>query len=127
MKNLRKRITAILMALIQMLTLVSPGIATAEDEIYNSGEVNRIGDHLIYYMSVEADNQVLSGLADLGYYIVVKQDTGEPGPRGKSFAIRPFSQITKSGFQGFEDFIGNNGTRGASESSTYQIKILKPD
>ena len=126
--NIKQRTIAILLALIQMVTMVMPAsIAMAEDE-YISGVVNHIGDRLIYYMKVKMSETIRTDLAQNKYYIVVEQDNDGV----KSYASRSFSDIAAIGFQGFDDFVHRNAMwqeihYGPTETETasYRIAIAK--
>ena len=98
MKNLKQRITAILLAMIQMLTLVAPGsFALAEGETITSEGIDQIGDSYIYYTPVQADSGILAELGEEGYQVIVEQDNAGT----VSYASKPISQIVSSGFEGF--------------------------
>ena len=127
MKNLKQRITAILLALIQMLTLVAPGsIALAEGETITSDGIDQIGDSYIYYTPVQAENSILAELGEEGYQVVVEQNNDGT----VSYASKPLSQIVSSGFEGFgEDnapFVSSEGTVDANSGADYNVKIAQP-
>ena len=126
MKNLKQRITAILLAMIQMLTLVAPGsFALAEGETITSEGIDQIGDSYIYYTPVQADSGILAELGEEGYQVIVEQDNAGT----VSYASKPISQIVSSGFEGFGEekapFVTNDGIVDADSGAEYNIKIAQ--
>ena len=123
MKQHKQRFIAFVLAVLQMMTLISPaGIAAAETVAspgYNA--TTDRGD--MYYVQIDASSDVLNALASEGYYVVVRQENNGT----VSYAARP---IGNSVFEGFEekDFKANDNGDFAgisSNANNYTVFVAK--
>ena len=127
MRTRRQRIIAVLVAVFQILGMISPGSFAAADETYVSGEVSWTSSgQTVFCMTTDMSQEARSELAEQGYYILIRQ-TDEYGT--VSYAFRKFSEITANGFEVFQTFKtrvdGYDSDTGAGSRSVYDIKIAK--
>ena len=127
MRTRRQRIIAVLVAVFQILGMISPGSFAAADETYVSGEVSWTSSgQTVFCMTTDMSQEARSELAEQGYYILIRQ-TDEYGT--VSYASRKFSEITANGFEVFQTFKtrvdGYDSDTGAGSRSVYDIKIAK--
>ena len=121
MKQIKRRLTAILLALFQLVSLASPAsFAAAEGENIVSGTVNATDG--MFYVFVDGSDQDLSALGENDYIVIKRVSSGG----NEYYACIPFTDINRAGYYGVSasDFVNDyNTTVNADPYASYSIAV----
>ena len=124
MKQIKRRLTAILLALVQIVSLVSPaGFAAAEGtQNYISGTINATDKGNFVFVFVDGSSEDLSALGENDYIVIKRFHSGYK----TCYACIPFTDIKSAGFYGVKagDFVNDkNMTVDEDEYASYSIAV----
>ena len=101
MKQMKRRLTALLLALFQIVSIIAPGsfaAAEGEQEIV-TGTVNFVGGKSLFYVYVDGSSEDLSALGANDYIIIRRFNGGN----NVAYARIPMSDINSAGYYKVDD------------------------
>ena len=124
MNQMKRRLTAILLALFQIMSVITPGsFAAAEggQEIV-TGQINVINNQPLFYVYVDGSGEDLSALGENDYIIIKRFSARYP----ECYAYIPLKDINSAGYARIndnEDFVTARGRIYEDPNGKYEVRL----